>query len=314
MPSVFQAIASMNTQWNNDNESFLIYSTMTAVVVIISGLFISKQISQRKLKQKLKEFEKKSTSENKVILHTSKPWNFPTPHGLPAVSKLITFLEYTKIDYIIDDTMPKHFYTTKSPWITYKNQHLTDSNLIIEWISNQSEFDKINIDSHLNKSQLAVLIAFKSMIENDLYFIIIWRRFCLDNNINTYLKLITNDRFPSWILSIICKIMKRKQKEKAWAQGIARFKADEIYKKHYEIIESIFDFMGDKKFMFGDKLTTLDLSIYGHIGGMYQLCNVMTWSGSKNIPSKMPFTNEINDYMKRIEMESFGRVKYWKDI
>ena len=227
---------------------------------------------------------------------------------------MVMFLEYNKIEYILDDTMPKHFHTTKSPWITYKQQHITDSNVIIEWISNQSKFNKTNIDSHLNKQQLAILIAFKSMIENDLYFIIIWRRFCLDNNIIKYLKLMTNDKIPSFILYLMATFFKKKQLEKTWAHGIGRFKPQQIYDKHNEIMQSLFDFMGtENKFMFGDKLTTLDLTIYGHIGGMYQLCTVMTWNGS-NIPSKMPFISQVNQYMKRIEIECFGKVKYWKDI
>ena len=108
--------------------------------------------------------------------------------------------------------------------------------------------------------------------------------------------------------------MTKKQKEKTWAHGIGRIKSNEISKKHHEIIASISNHRGDNKFMFGDKSTTLDLRIYGHIGGMHQLCGVITWIGSKNIPSKMPCTNEINNYRKRIEVECFGKVKYWKDI
>ena len=78
-----------------------------------------------------------------------------------------------------------------------------------------------------------------------------------------------------------------------WLNGIGRFKEEEIYEKGERLIESVVTTMGDNKFFFGDKLSTLDLSIYGHFGGMYQLCS---------IPSKLPYMKEINEYMKRIEI------------
>ena len=51
-------------------------------------------------------------------------------------------------------------------WITYKNLHQPDSNLIIEWFTKQKDFNYINIDKHLNKKQLAICNAFKSMIQD----------------------------------------------------------------------------------------------------------------------------------------------------
>ena len=106
------------------------------------------------MERKLKEFEEKSTKENKVIVHALGRWDFPHAHCSPAVAKIMLFFEYTKIPYIMDKTIMLHPRTQKMPWITYKNNHKPDSNLIIEWISKQSDhdlFNNIDIDSHLNK-------------------------------------------------------------------------------------------------------------------------------------------------------------------
>ena len=74
------------------------------------------------------------------------------------------------------------------------------------------------------------------------------------------------------------------------------------------MIESIVVQMGDNKFFFGDKLSTLDLTIYGHLGCLYQM--KMSWKHEKGLPYK----TFINDYVKWIEMECFGELKYWEDI
>eukprot|EP00485_Elphidium_margaritaceum_P012968 CAMPEP_0202706440 /NCGR_PEP_ID=MMETSP1385-20130828/18865_1 /ASSEMBLY_ACC=CAM_ASM_000861 /TAXON_ID=933848 /ORGANISM="Elphidium margaritaceum" /LENGTH=208 /DNA_ID=CAMNT_0049364907 /DNA_START=138 /DNA_END=764 /DNA_ORIENTATION=+ len=207
--------------------------------------------------------------------------------------------------------MPKHFHTTKTPWITFKKKHIADSNLIIEWLSKQPEFSRANMDAHLNKRELSMLRAYKSMVEDGLYFVIVWRRMCADDNIYKYVALGSGGKISAWKVRLYLDLYFAKhEKSKMWAQGIARFDDKEIYRKGEEYVQNVVDFVGDKKFAFGNKLTSLDLTIYGHIGTMYQLSTVLTWNNGQ----PMPFKTEINGYMKRIEMECFGCLKYWKDI
>merc|ERR1719203_2370705 len=88
-----------------------------------AGFRLGKYYQGRKKQAAIKKFEEQSNEENKVILHMSPRWDFSTPHPSPYVTKMMAYLAYHKIDYIVDTTMSQHFYTNKMPWITYKNEH-----------------------------------------------------------------------------------------------------------------------------------------------------------------------------------------------
>eukprot|EP01084_Bolivina_argentea_P032661 60457_1 len=103
------------------------YGIAVGVTTVTGLIYLGKYFKQRQSQQQLKDFEAQSATENKVILHMSPTWDFSTPHPSPWVTKIIAFLSYNKIPYIIDTTYPMHFYTQKMPWITYKNHHQPDS-------------------------------------------------------------------------------------------------------------------------------------------------------------------------------------------
>ena len=291
-------------------------ATAITTIAVVSGLFmLGKYMKKKKLQQQLQAFEEESTKSNKVILHMMPAWDFATPHASPYATKMIAFLEYTKIPYCIDTTMGMHFYTQKIPWITYKNHHQPDSNLIIEWFTKQSDFNNINVDSHLNEQQLAICNAYKSMIEDGLISIIGWRRWSDDNNRPKYAQMIFGPCNMSPLMTkFILLISTKKFKEAFWINGIGRFTEKEIYEKGEKLIEAVVTTMSDNKFFFGDKLSTLDISIYAHFGGMYQLSSVLTWGIDKTLPAKLPYRKEMNQYLKRVEIECFGQLKYWKEI
>eukprot|EP01084_Bolivina_argentea_P206899 353121_1 len=244
--------------------------------ILISGIIVfGKYMKERKLRQQLKEFEEESASENKVILHMIPLLDFPAPHASPYITKMIAFLEYNKIPYKIDTTMPRHFHTQKWPWITYKNHHQPDTNLIIQWFKTQSNFDYIDIDKHLNQKQLAITIAFKTMIEDGLSLIMGYRRIYNIENRKMFLQSVLSPIMAAWKIKLLAVMMDRQMKHYLWNSGISRFNEDEIYKKGEDLIESIIITMGDNKFFFGDKLGTLDICIYGHFAAMYQFNSVL---------------------------------------
>eukprot|EP01084_Bolivina_argentea_P206900 353122_1 len=309
-------IDSSKQKWNTDKRTFVAYSTAAVITTVSSIIIFGKYIKKRNLETKLAAYQQESINENKVILHMIPIWNFPShPHPSPYCTKMILFLECNKIPYKIDSTMPKHFYTQKMPWITYKNIHQTDSNLIIKWFKQQKDFNFINMDKHLTEKQLAISDAYKSMIEDALMWIIRYRRFHTKQNTQLFIDLAYGKIMPiiirRFIVSIIIPIV---ASNLFWTVGIGRFKPEQVFKKGEDLIKSVVVYIGNNKFFFGDKLSTLDIVIYSHIGAMYQLCSVFTWGVNNDIPSELPFMNEINNYMKRIEMECFSEVKYWKDV
>eukprot|EP01084_Bolivina_argentea_P206898 353120_1 len=310
-------MASERLDWlkKNVNENKKVIYGVTAAITTVSGLiYLGKYFQKRKLQQQLQDFEAKSIEENKVILHMSPTWDFSTPHPSPYVTKMIAFLSYNKVPYITDTTFPMHFRTQKMPWITYKNHHQPDSNLIMEWFTKQKDFDYINMDKHLNKKQLAISNAYKSMIEDGLGMIMGYRRWYDENNLKKYWPMIIGDNMSTLSSKLILSMYKGQIKKSFWLLGISRFKEEQVYKKGEVLIGSVIQLMGDNNFFFGDILSSLDICIYGIMGAMFQCCFIFTWGMNKTLPAKMPYMKEVNQYMKRIEIECFGEVKYWKDI
>ena len=308
-------IELIQTKWKQDRKRFVIYSTISSITAFVTLKYITTYATQKRLERKLKRFEEKSIAQNAIIFHMPQRWDFNHAHGSPYCAKLMLYLEYSKLPYITDTslTTSRHFKTQKTPWITYKNEHIPDTNLIMEWISKQKSLNNFNIDGHLDKLQLSILRAYKGMIEKELFFIAAWQRYCFEDNFKNHVPILLTPIIgpQSWKHYLFMLVMRGRIDKALWDQGVTRLSSEDICKKGDEIIDSCLTYMGDKKFMFGDKLTSLDLTIYGHIGAMYALSTVMTWG---NADKKLKSKKEINEYMKRIEIECFGELKYWKDI
>eukprot|EP01084_Bolivina_argentea_P147461 257989_1 len=293
-------------KWKHDKTSFSLYCSAFCAVSMVSMIYLGQYVMKRKTETKLQEFETISKAKKKVILHVFKTHvAFPMSNISPACAKLIAYLEYNKIEYIEEYEMPMHPKTHKSPWITWKNDHIPDSNMIIQYFTNDSFLNRPNMDNHLNKLQKSILFAYRAMIEDCLYYIMVYRRWLDKDNVDKYLDLfLPRNLQRKFIQPMIVKQVKRQ----VWEQGTSRLPPKEIYERGVNCIESIINYMSDKNFFFGDKITTLDLSIYGQIGSMYQM--EMKWKYCDGLP----FKHEINEYMKRIEIKCFGEVRYWKDI
>ena len=98
-------------------------------------------------------------------------------------------------------------------------------------------------------------------------------------------------------------------------KGIGRFSEIEVFQRGERILSALVESIGEKKFFFGDQLSSVDIWIYATCSSMYQLSRVMTWGGKDDtVPSKMPYTKEMSEYLKRVEIECFGELKYWKDL
>ena len=303
-------LSFVKNKWNNDRKSFALYAGAT-IGIIASSVWAIKYAMKKNTEMQMKKFEEESKRENKVILHGFGETSVAAPTISPACVKMIAFLEYTKIPYSLDDKiMFAHPKTGKSPWITYKDKHIADSNVIIDFIKNEKSLNNIDIDNHLNKSQKAIFTAYKALVEDCIYFILAYRRWYNDENVKKYLQIVfeSASNFEKILIGFFESMIVDSVRKQIWSQGTARLPSDVIYKNGIDAIESILEYMGDNKFFFGEKLTTLDLTIYGHVGGMYQV--PLKWDYKHPLPNKQ----RINEYMKNIEMECFGELRYWKDI
>ena len=139
--------------------------------ILIISVFAIKWWFQREARLKRQNLQIKwNTAYGKdvVVLHQFPRARFcPSPSPYPL--KLETFLRLHKISYVNDFEEPMSD-KSKSPWITINGVNIADSQLIIEYLTDHF---KLEVNPGLDQHALAVSRAFRLLIEQDLYWVLV---------------------------------------------------------------------------------------------------------------------------------------------
>ena len=219
---VMELMKSAKQYVNKKTEGTSVQGLAVGGIISFAGLYcVNKWYKQWRLQQNLRAFEEQSIAEDKIIVHMTPCWDLSL-HPSPFVARVLTFLEKNQIPYIVDTTMPMHFYTQKMPWITYKRHHQPDSSLIIDWIKTQPDFGYLDMDKHLDEKQVSTSTAFKSMIDDGLTPVIMVRRLKLPENVTVYGELLFGTMgMAPWKGRLMMKMMSGKLKERMWINGMS---------------------------------------------------------------------------------------------
>ncbi|XP_053400984.1 failed axon connections homolog isoform X2 [Mercenaria mercenaria] len=226
----------------------------------------------------------KDYPKDTVILH-----QFPRGPFAPSMSgfcvKLETFLRMAKIPY-----QNVHAYKTgpkgKSPWIEYNGVVLGDSQLIMSYLSEQLE---INLNMSLSKEQRATARAFQKMVDEYMYWSVLLERWVYHRGETS--KTLT--KLPSLFVWEIG----RRTKNMTHAQGIGRHSPEEVDRILEDDLTALADFLGEKKFMFGDEPTEVDCAVFGQVSQVkYHVPE--TVKARKYLEEALPNLNAYMDRMK----------------
>ncbi|XP_006812515.1 failed axon connections homolog [Saccoglossus kowalevskii] len=225
-----------------------------------------------------------------VILHQTGRSRF-TPSLSPFPLKLETYLRFAKIPYKSvhgRQLSPKG----KTPWIEYNGQTLSDSGFIIEFLN--KEF-KVDLNTHLSPSDIAVARAFQKMAEEHLYWTVTYIRWVADDQkrMRPFIK-------SGFLTSIILKSFGKSAKKNLYAQGIGRHTEEEIYSIADKDLRALSTFLGDKAFMFGDEPSEVDCAIFG-------LLAQILWNLSNALPEIKGDCSNLQDYCYRM------KERFWPD-
>jgi len=204
------------------------------------------------------KFFKKSKPERKrgvVFLH-SLPAGWSLPSTSPFCGKLEYYLRYHKIPFevIIDfDSGPKG----KWPFIELNGEIMGDSTLIINKLN--KEFN-VNLDLDLTKEQKSISSAFQSLIEEHAYFVLVYLRWSVHWKVT---KAVYFQKMP-WIIRHIIPeyVIKPTVMKNLRAQGMGRHSEEEIIEMGLKDYQAVSDYLGDKQFFFGSKISSIDIIIF----------------------------------------------------
>jgi glutathione S-transferase len=188
--------------------------------------------------------------------------NNPSPFCL----KLETYLRMADLPYEVAPNAdvlkaPKK----KLPYILDSGQDgnttVADSSFIIDYLK-QTYGDPL--DQHLSPSEQAISLAFQRLIEDNLYWALMYSRWAEDDNWAVVRKVYFSD-LPPVVRSIVPGIARRDALKSLYGHGMGRHSRAEIYDIGKRDIKALSDFLGAKPFLMGENPTSLDAIGYSMV-------------------------------------------------
>jgi glutathione S-transferase len=180
---------------------------------------------------------------------------FGAPNPSPFCMKLECFLRMTGIPYetvLLED--PRKTPKGKGPFVVDDGQRIGDSALIIEHLKRTRGVDP---DAHLSQEERAVGRAIGLMLEEHLYFAVVYSRWADDAN----WPLIRGAFFgsiPALLRPVVAGMIRRKVRGMLVQQGIGRHSPAEIDALGIADIDALAAYLGDKPHVMGEQPSLVD--------------------------------------------------------
>jgi glutathione S-transferase len=196
-------------------------------------------------------------------------YQFPPIWGLPNASpfcmKLETYLRMAQLPYqLARGADIRRAPKGKMPYIEDQGKTVADSGLVVDYLK-AAYGDEL--DAHLNPAERATALALQRLIEEHLYWCMVYARWVVPQNW-ALTKTAYFGFMPPVVKQIVPEIIRRKLIKDLHSQGIGRHSEAEIYALGNADIAALADFLGDKAFFLGDQPTALDATAYATLANL----------------------------------------------
>ena len=227
---------------------------------------------------------------------------FGLPDASPFVVKLETYLRMTGQKYETVTGDVRKAPRKQLPLIEIDGKVVPDSSAILDLLeSGRPE----KLDARLGAKDAAVALAFKSMLEEHLYFGVLFMRWATDEGWAVFepaLKdMLGTMGVPALMRGLIAKSARKYTVGRTQTQGLGRKPRTEIVAVCAKLVDAFSEYMGDKAYFCGNELTTYDATGYAFVAGI--LCPAFDNELRRHAASK---TNLVA-YTERM------KEKYWKE-
>lgn len=217
------------------------------------------------------------------------------PSASPYCLKLETFIRMAEIPYENDFRNPQGPYG-KAPWMTYKGQAVTDSTLCIEFLCEKLN---LNVDSHLSDEQKAIGRSLVLMGEDNLMWVFALFRWVYDET-KSIGRIMPWGSFPPF--SVIHFFIKRSFNKRAIGHGIGQHPKETIMAFGKKDVKALSDFLGTKKFFFGDQPSSYDCALFAMLAQL-------VWGAPGS-----PFESWVNEEYSNLKTYCNNmKDKFWSD-
>jgi glutathione S-transferase len=199
-----------------------------------------------------------------VVLHKYVPaW------GLPDISpfcvKVELYCKMAEIPYSTAMGDPRKAPKGKMPLLVDSGRTIADSSAIVEHLEATRGRP---LDRALTPAQIAISTAVRSMLEEHLYFIVLYLRWHQDSGWRvyrpTFLDLFAHYGIPRPIRPLLAFQARREIKRTLHGQGTSRHQREEIEATGKRIIDSVGE-LCQGPFFFGEQPSSLDASVFAFV-------------------------------------------------
>ena len=232
---------------------------------------------------------------NLVVHHLAGAW------GLPSVSpfclKLDAYLRLAAIEHrSVVDATPFGGPKGKAPWIEHDGRKIGDSSFIIDYLRERLGTDP---DAALAPADKGVARALKRMIEENLYWTMVYDRWIVEPNWRIFRNVVLGGVSPP-MRSIIGPLARRNVKKQLHGHGIGLHTAEEIHAIGIGDAGALADYLGDKPFLMGQNPTSIDAAAYG------LLANIMIPPIASPVKDYLLKRNNVADYVARFRKRFYS--------
>ena len=186
----------------------------------------------------------------------------------PFCLKLETYLRMVDLPYeVADNADVRKAPKKKLPYIKDGDRTVADSGFIIDYLK-QTYGDPL--DKNLSLPDQGISLAFRRLMEENLYWASVYSRWAEDENWQVIRKIYFSD-LPPVLRSILPELIRRDTLKKMEGHGIGRHSREEIYEIGKRDIKALSDFLRAKSFLLGDRPTSLDATGYGFLANLFRV-------------------------------------------
>jgi len=189
-------------------------------------------------------------------------WDLPDPS--PFCLKVVTYLQLAKLAFepVLGLSNLRGAPKGKLPYIEDDGELIADSGFIIPYL--QKKYGSL-VNEPTNARDHGALWAITRMLDEDLYFSLLYVRWLDEDNWNNYTFPQFFSKMPLPIRAIVPALIRRGVKKSLHRQGRGRHSPGEIMDIGQRTLEAVRDYLGSNPFIGGEAVSVADATVYAFL-------------------------------------------------
>jgi glutathione S-transferase len=222
-------------------------------------------------------------------------WGIPFPTSGPFPLKLAAWMRMAKLPYeLVVENDPRKGPKGKSPWIEHGDTRMGDSSLIIAHLTEQFGVD---LDAHLTPDERARALVVQRMLEEHYHQAFEHQLFLGRGGAERLAEFVST--LPSVLRFIVPRVLVKQLRKQLHARGLGRHAESEIIAQGKADLDALSRLLGDNRFFFGDKPSSIDACIFGFLGVSVYV------NGDNPLFSHAASLENLKRYCERMRAEYF---------